>query len=115
MQCAALVAIVMKDRREDRMYKWAIALLLFSAPGFAQDKTEEPVSLQSCYPIGQTVRGELIYSLDCKAITPDYTTNAKPVDATGDKTANMPSTEMKASVIPRSATQAPEATPTKRQ
>ena len=54
------------------MYKLAVALLLVPTPAFAQTKSADPPSLQSCPPIGQTARGELIYSLDCKAITTDY-------------------------------------------
>jgi hypothetical protein len=52
------------------MYKLAIGLLLLSTPIHAQSTvSENPVTLQSCHPIGQTVKGEMIYSLDCPAIT----------------------------------------------
>jgi hypothetical protein len=69
------VVVILEINLEDAMYKFAFALLVVSSPAFAQDKVEVPVTLQSCYPIGQTVRGELIYSLDCKAIT------TQPVEA----------------------------------
>jgi hypothetical protein len=74
------------------MYRLGLALLIVSNPAFAQDKVEEPVTLQSCYPIGQTVRGELIYSLDCKAITP------QPAEAAREVTV-VPPGEVKASII----------------
>jgi hypothetical protein len=87
------------------MYKFAIAILLLSAPAFAQDKSVDPAALRSCPPMGQTASGELIYSLDCKAIRTDYTVGAyKP---------NMPQTNMKDTVIPKSGdVQSPETTPT---
>jgi hypothetical protein len=74
------------------MYKFGLALLMVSAPAFAQDRVEAPVTLQSCYPIGQTVRGELIYSLDCKAITP------QPAEAAAEVTLAPPG-QVKASII----------------
>jgi hypothetical protein len=88
------------------MFKFAAVLLLLSTSAFAQNKNADPAALQSCPPIGQTAKGELIYSLDCKAITPDYTV--------GENKPNMPDTNLKNTVIPKSgATQTPEATPTK--
>jgi hypothetical protein len=88
------------------MYKFAIAILLFSAPAFAQDRGADPAALQKCPPIGQTAKGELIYSLDCKAITTDSTV--------GEVKPNMPKTTLKDTVIPKSGgEQTPEATPTK--
>jgi hypothetical protein len=88
------------------MYKFAIAILLFSAPAFAQDNSANPAVLQKCPPIGQTAKGELIYSLDCKAISTDYTV--------GEVKPNMPKTTLKETVIPKSGgEQNPEATPTK--
>ena len=87
------------------MYKLAIAILLVSAPAFADDKMTDPAALQKCPPIGQTAKGELIYSLDCKAIKTDYTV--------GEYQPNMPSTNMKDTVIPKSgAVQTPATTPT---
>jgi hypothetical protein len=51
------------------------------------------------------VKGELIYSLDCKAITTNYTV--------GENQPNMPKTDMKDTVIPKSGgQQTPETTPT---
>ena len=88
------------------MYKLAVAMLLLSAPAFAQDKSADPAALQSCPPIGQTARGELIYSLDCKAITTDYTV--------GENKPNMPPTNLNNTVIPKAgAVQTPETTSTK--
>jgi hypothetical protein len=85
------------------MYKFAIAILLLSAPAFAQDKSADPAMLQSCPPIGQTAKGELIYSLDCKAIN----------STVGESKVDMPKTTMKDTVIPKSGgTQTPETTPT---
>jgi len=54
---------------------------------------------------GQTARGELIYSLDCKAIRTDYTV--------GENKPNMPPTNMKDTVIPKSGdVPTPATTPT---
>ena len=91
------------------MYKFAVAILLMSAPAFAQDKSQDktanPAALQNCPPIGQTARGELIYSLDCKAIGTDYTV--------GENHPNMPPTNLKNTVIPKSGgVQTQETTPT---
>jgi hypothetical protein len=88
------------------MFKlFAVAILLLSAPAFAQDKSADPAALQSCPAIGQTARGELIYSLDCKAIRTDYTV--------GEYKPNMPPTNMKDTVIPKSGdVQTPATTPT---
>jgi hypothetical protein len=94
------------NSKEEMMYKLAVAILLLSAPAFAQDKSADPAALQSCPPIGQTAKGELIYSLDCKAITTDYTV--------GENKPNMPPTNLKNTVIPESGgLQTPETTPTK--
>jgi hypothetical protein len=46
------------------MYKLATAILLLSSPAFVQTNDV----LRDCPPIGQTGKGELVYSLDCKAI-----------------------------------------------
>jgi hypothetical protein len=63
-------------------------------------------SLQSCPPVGQTARGELIYSLDCKAITTDY--------MVGENKPNMPQTGLKDTVIPKSGgEQTDDSAPTK--
>ena len=84
------------------MLKVTTLALLVSAPACAQDSE----ALRDCKPIGQTVKGELIYGLDCKAITTDGTVaEYKP---------NMPPTNMKDTVIPKpGAVQTPETTPTK--
>ena len=88
------------------MYKLAVAMLLLSVPAFAQDKSADPAALQSCPPIGQTARGELIYSLDCKAIKTDYTV--------GENKPNMPPTNLNNTVIPKAGgVQTPETTSTK--
>jgi hypothetical protein len=83
------------------MYKLATVILLLSSPAFAQNNDV----LRDCPPIGQTGKGELIYSLDCKAI------RAENVDA--NYKPRMPSTTMNETVIPKSgATQTPSDTPT---
>jgi hypothetical protein len=91
---------------EETMSKlFAVAILMLSAPSFAQDKIADPAALQSCPPIGQTAKGELIYSLDCKAITTDFTV--------GENKPNMPPTNLKNTVIPKSGeVQTPATTPT---
>jgi hypothetical protein len=83
------------------MYKLATAILLLSSPAFAQNN-----DLRDCSPIGQTGKGEMVYSLDCKAIKAENANdmNYKP---------KMPSTTMSETVIPKSgATQTPAETPT---
>src|ERR1700676_4831405 len=67
------------------MYKLATAILLLSSPAFAQNNDV----LRDCPPIGQTGKGELVYSLDCKAI--------KAENADMNYQPKMPSTTMKAS------------------
>jgi len=87
------------------MYKFAVAILLLSTPAFAQDKSADPAALQNCPTIGQTAKGELIYSLDCKAIKTDYTV--------GESKPNMPPTNLSNTVIPKAGgVQTPETTPT---
>jgi hypothetical protein len=84
------------------MLKLATALLLLSSPAFAQGSEV----LKDCPPIGQTAKGDLVYSLDCKAIKTDYTV--------GESKPNMPQTNLKDTVIPKSGgMQTPETTPTK--
>ena len=83
------------------MYRLATAILLLSSPAFAQGND----ALRDCPPIGQTGKGEMVYSLDCKAI------KAENVDA--NYKPNMPATTMKETVIPKSgATQNPADTQT---
>jgi hypothetical protein len=86
---------------EKIMYKLATAILLLSSPAFAQNND----ALRDCPAIGQTGKGELVYSLDCKAIRAENADlNYKP---------KMPSTTMSETVIPKSgATQTPAETPT---
>ena len=75
--------------------------LLLSSPAFAQNNDV----LRDCPPIGQTGKGELVYSLDCKAI--------KAENADMNYMPKMPSTTMKETVIPKSgASQTPAETPT---
>ena len=75
----------------------AAVLFLLSSPALAQSSE----ALKDCPPIGQTAKGDLVYSLDCKAIKADY----KP---------DMPPTNMKETVIPKSGgLQTPETTQTK--
>jgi hypothetical protein len=83
------------------MYRLAIAISLLSAPAFAQSND----AARDCAAIGQTAKGEMVYSLDCKAIKAENAdVNYKP---------KMPSTSMSETVIPKSgATQTPAQTPT---
>jgi hypothetical protein len=83
------------------MYKLAIAILLLSSPAFAQNND----AIRGCPPTGQTAKGELVYSLDCKAIKAENAdVNYKP---------KMPSTTMNETVIPKAGgTQTPAETPT---
>lgn len=81
------------------MIKLATAmLLLVSAPAFAQTAAVD------CPPIGQTAKGEMVYAMDCKSLKAENRAENQP---------NMPSTNMKETVIPKSGgTQTPETTPT---
>jgi hypothetical protein len=83
------------------MYRLATVILLMSTPVFAQNND----ALRDCPPIGQTAKGEMVYSLDCKALKAENAdTNYKP---------KMPSTTMNETVIPKSgAAQTPAETPT---
>jgi hypothetical protein len=83
------------------MLKFATVILLLSTPAFAQS-TE---ALRDCQPIGQTVKGDLVYAMDCKALKAEnVSTEFKP---------NMPPTDLKDTVIPKSGgLQTPETTPT---
>jgi len=88
------------------MNKFALAILLLASPAFAQSKDVAADALRDCPPIGQTGRGELIYSLDCKAI------RAENVDVNYQP--KMPSTNLSETVVPKAgATQAPDSAPTK--
>jgi hypothetical protein len=91
---------------EETMKKLAIAMLLVASPAFAQNKDVASDALRDCPPTGQTAKGELVYSLDCKALKAENKeVNYKP---------DMPATNLPETVIPKSgATQTPEATPTK--
>jgi hypothetical protein len=83
------------------MYKLATAIFLLSSPVFAQNIN----AISDCPPIGQTAKGEMVYSLDCKAIKAENAdVNYKP---------KMPSTTMNETVIPKAgATQTPAETTT---
>lgn len=87
------------------MNKLALAILLLASPAFAQNNAA-PDAVRDCPPIGQTGKGEMVYSLDCKAIKAENVdVNYKP---------NMPATNMPETVIPKAGvTQTPESTPTK--
>jgi hypothetical protein len=87
------------------MNRLAIAMLLLASPVFAQGPVT-PDALRDCPPIGQTARGEMVYSLDCKALKAENKdANYKP---------DMPATNLPETVIPKSgATQTPETTPTR--
>ena len=87
------------------MLKYAAMFALLASPALAQDKTVDPVALQECPPIGQSAKGELIYGMDCKALKPENRVEVLP---------NMPPTNMKDTVIPKSGgVQNPDTTPTK--
>ena len=88
------------------MKRLALAILLLASPAVAQDKAVAPNALRDCPPIGQTGRGEMVYSLDCKALKDENKeVNYKP---------DMPATNLPETVIPESGrTQTPETTPTK--
>src|ERR1700737_5404892 len=76
---------------ENIMYRLATAILLLSSPAFAQNNDV----LRDCPPIGQTGKGELVYSLDCKALKAENAdVNYKP---------NMPTTTMKKTDLPKRA------------
>ena len=88
------------------MLKQAFAVFLMTcAPALAETKAAAPADLKNCPPIGQSAKGELIYSLDCSAIKTEYpTAEYKP---------DMPATNMKDTVIPKPGkVQTPETTPT---
>jgi hypothetical protein len=83
---------------EETMFKLVAAILLLSSPAFAQS---DPVD---CSPIGQTAKGELVYGMDCKVLKAENRAEFQP---------NMPPTNMKDTVIPKSGgLQTPETTPT---
>jgi hypothetical protein len=90
------------------MFKRAIVLAVGAAafaPAFAETAPPDPAGLKNCPPLGQSAKGELIYSLDCAAIKTDYPTGSYKPD--------MPPTKMKDTVIPKSGgVQTPESTPT---
>ena len=80
------------------MFKFAAALVLLSSPAFAQAGSVD------CPPIGQTAKGEMVYGMDCKTLKVENRAEILP---------NMPPTNMKDTVIPKSgATQTPETTTT---
>ncbi|MDB5876298.1 MAG: hypothetical protein JWQ07_5740 [Ramlibacter sp.] len=68
------------------MIKLATAMLLLSAPAFAQTAAVD------CPPIGQTAKGEMVYGMDCKSLKPENRAEIEP---------NMPRTTMKETVIPK--------------
>lgn len=87
------------------MLKVAAALALLVSPALAEDRVVNPAELKACPPIGQSTKGELIYAMDCPAFKPENRMEVLP---------NMPSTNMKDTVIPKSgAVQNPDTTPTK--
>jgi hypothetical protein len=85
---------------EKIMLRLATAILLVATPAFAQTTGVTP----DCPPIGQSAKGELIYGMDCAALKPENKMEVLP---------NMPQTNMKDTVIPKSGkVQTPETTPT---
>ena len=82
------------------MYKLATAILLLSSPAFAQSSD----AVKDCPPIGQSAKGELIYSMDCKMLKAEnLDTSYKP---------KMAPTDMKETVIPKSGGEQTPATTT---
>jgi hypothetical protein len=82
------------------MCRLAAALFLLSSPAFAQTND----AFKDCPPIGQTAKCDMVYGMDCKALKAENRAENQP---------NMPPTNMKDTVIPKSAgTQTPETTPT---
>jgi hypothetical protein len=91
--------------REEIMLKCAAVFALLASPALAQDKAVDPAALRDCPPIGQSVKGELIYGMDCKALKSENRMEVLP---------NMPPTNMKDTVIPKAGgVQNPDTTPTK--
>ena len=88
----ASASVVVPHNRfwEGFMHRLATVILFLSSPAFAQNNDV----LRDCPPIGQTGKGEMVYSLDCKAI--------KAENADANYKPNMPSTTMKETVIPKS-------------
>ena len=83
------------------MYRIAIAISLLASPAFAQSSD----ALKDCPPIGQSGKGELIYSMDCKALKAEnINTDYKP---------QVPQMDLKDTVIPKADNvQTPASTPT---
>jgi hypothetical protein len=82
----------------------ALSFVLLVSPALAEDKATDPSALQDSKPIGQSAKGELIYGMDCAALKPENKVEVLP---------NMPATNMKDTVIPKSgAVQNPETTRT---
>lgn len=83
------------------MFRLATALFLLSSPALAQSGD----ALKDCSPIGQTASGEMVYGMDCKALKSENRAEANQP--------NMPPTNLKDTVIPKSGkVQTPETTPT---
>jgi hypothetical protein len=93
---------------EDAMFKRAVVVAaVICVPALAQTTTPDTGELSKCKPIGQTVKGERIYALDCAAINETASADYKP---------DMPATNMKDTVIPKpGGVQNPDTTPTKRE
>jgi hypothetical protein len=87
------------------MLKLTAVFVLLSTAAFAQEKSVDPSALQECAPIGQSVKGELIYGMDCKALKPENRINVL---------STVPPTNLPNTVIPKSGgKQNPDDTPTK--
>jgi hypothetical protein len=86
---------------EETMLKLTTAIILVATPVFAQTTAVVPVD---CPPIGQSAKGELIYGMDCAALKAENRMEVLP---------NMPQTNLKDTVIPKSGkVQTPDTTPT---
>lgn len=86
------------------MLRMIAIITLLASPALAQEKQIDAAALKDCPPIGQSAKGELIYAMDCAALKPENRVELLP---------NMPPTNMKDTVIPKSGgVQNPETTPT---
>jgi hypothetical protein len=95
----------MDDKGGDEMLKRTIVITALACTPVFAEQAPDPTALSKCQPIGQTIKGERIYGLDCQAINNVASTEFKP---------EMPSTNLKETVIPKPGkVQTPDTTPTK--
>jgi hypothetical protein len=83
------------------MNRLAIAIFLLASPAMAQSND----ALKDCPPIGQSAKGELIYSMDCPAL--------KAENINADYKPKVPEMNLKDTVVPKADNvQTPATTPT---